>query len=154
MLDLHRITLSLLRTVLLVVLTIFLLFQVSLERLWVMSTWQRLGCSFQRNTSIGVRRKQCGVYSSWFGVLWISLEQISKLGFQNATLRKAGRALWIKNKGLEYILCSPARQRAVCGGGRICSMVGFLPTAARALFWEMREHICPDFKLVTFHRLG
>lgn len=147
MLDLNRMTLSLLRTVLLVMLTIFLLFQVSLERLWVMS-------SSQRNTSMGVRRKQFGVYSSWFGVLRISLEWISKLGFQNATLRKAGRALWIKNKGLEYILCSPARRRAVCGGGRICSMVGFLPTAARALFWETREHICPDFKLVTFHRLG
>lgn len=32
-------------------------------------------------------------------------------------------------------------------------MVGLFPTAASRLFWEMRELICPDFKLVTFHKL-
>ena len=92
--DLDIITLSLLGTVLWVMLTIFLQFQVSPKRLWVIGTWQSLECFSQRNTSMGVRRKQFEVYSSWFGILWISLEWITKLGFQNATPRKVGRSLF------------------------------------------------------------
>lgn len=116
MIDLYIFTLSLLETVLWMILTISLLLQVSLRR---------PGCSSWRNTSMGVRWKQFGVCSLGFGILWISPEWISKLGFQTATLRKVGRALSeLKNKGLEYILCSPARWRAVCGGGWILSVVG------------------------------
>ena len=105
----------------------YFLLQVSLKRLWVISTWQRLVCSFLRNTAMGVRWKQFRVCSSWFGILWISLEWITKLGFQNATLRKVGRAPFKLKARVWNTSCVSARQRAVCGGVESSRWWAFFP---------------------------
>lgn len=124
------------------------LLQVSLKRFWVISTWQRLVCSFQRNTAMGVRWKQFRVCSSWFGILWISLEWITKLGFQNATLRKVGQAPFKLKARVWNTSSVSARQRAVCGA------------VESARWWAFFPQLLGDFSgkweniFVTFHRQG